>query len=441
MPHGPLELLSLRCMGTLLRAVDDALTDLASGLPADALEDSLLEMTEAIDRLQAGRLQCLAQLDAHKVADAEHFGSMAGWLRDLTMCAGAAAHRDVNLARDLHALPTLEAEVAEGRVGLDQARVITGLRKDLTDEVMADVLPDLIELARHKTPETVRQRVNEVRHDWASESQEERERAAYERRALSMSPADDGVGYGNWSLPEGMQEIVATALHAFSSPCTDDDRSPKQRRADALVTICELALGAGKAPETGGVRPHVTVLVPLETLERRAGSSAASYGFGSAASDEWARRMCCDAGISRVIADAKGEVLDAGRTTRTFTPAQRRAVVARDRHCVWPGCDMPAAWCEVHHRVHWIDLGESNVRDGVLMCGRHHDRVHLHRHRVLVQPDGTRTVDRRRGSYDDPDPPPRERGSHDDPHPPPARRRRATGAASSAGCASTANLV
>jgi hypothetical protein len=208
-----------------------------------------------------------------------------------------------------------------------------------------------------------------------------------------------------------MQEVVKTAINAFSAPCTNDDRSPKQRRADALVTICELALGGGTAPERGGVRPHVSVLVSLETLEERAGAPAASYGFGSAASDEWARRMCCDAGISRIIANARGEVLDSGRTTRSFTPAQRRAVIARDRHCVWPGCDAPAAWCEVHHRVHWIDFGETSVRDGVLMCGRHHDRAHLHRHRVVIKPDGSRSVDLRPGSYDAPDPPP---GENDD---------------------------
>src|SRR5690349_2960426 len=100
-------------MGTLLRAVDEALTVIASGPAADALEDSLLEMTEAIDRLQAGRLQCLAQLEAYKVADTDHSGSMAGWLRERTMCAGAAAHRDVQLARDLQALPALAAEVSE----------------------------------------------------------------------------------------------------------------------------------------------------------------------------------------------------------------------------------------------------------------------------------------------------------------------------------------
>jgi hypothetical protein len=402
-------------MGNLLSAVDETLTVLASGLDAETLEMSLLEITEAVDRLQAGRLQCLAQLDAYKVGDADHGGSTAAWLRELTMCASAAAGRDVYLARDLAALPLLATALVEGRIGLDQARMIAGLRKDVPDSDMAAALPDLIEAAKRNTPDSLRPKINDVRHALAPAQLADREKLLYEQRSLSMTSTADDAGVGSWRLPQGMQEIVLTAIHAFSSPATGDDRSPAQRRADALVTICEQVLNGGTAPETGGVRPHVSVLVSLETLEQRAGAPAASYGFESAASDEWARRMCCDAGISRIIADAKGEILDSGRTTRTFTAAQRRAVIARDRHCVWPGCVAPAAWCEVHHRVHWIDHPETSVDNGVLMCGRHHDRVHVHRHRIVIGPDGSRSVDLRRGSYDDPDPPPER------PDPPPDR--------------------
>ena len=35
-----------------------------------------------------------------------------------------------------------------------------------------------------------------------------------------------------------------------------------------------------------------------------------------------------------------------------------KAIKARDRGCVWSGCDRPANWCDVHH-VNWFvrDLG------------------------------------------------------------------------------------
>jgi hypothetical protein len=95
---------------------------------------------------------------------------------------------------------------------------------------------------------------------------------------------------------------------------------------------------------------------------------------------------------------AASEILDAGRTVRTFTAAQTRAIVARDRHCIWTGCDAPPGWCDGHHRTHWADGGVTDVDNGVLLCGRHHDRVHNAHHAITKQPDGTYTVDIRPGS-------------------------------------------
>jgi hypothetical protein len=92
------------------------------------------------------------------------------------------------------------------------------------------------------------------------------------------------------------------------------------------------------------------------------------------------------------------EILDSGRASRTFTAAQRRAIVARDKHCRWPGCDRPPGWCDAHHSIHWADGGVTSVEKGVLLCGRHHDRVHHDDLAIAVLRDGSRTVDVRPGS-------------------------------------------
>jgi hypothetical protein len=58
---------------------------------------------------------------------------------------------------------------------------------------------------------------------------------------------------------------------------------------------------------------------------------------------------------ARLVVNAEGEeVLDLGRRTRTISRALRRAIVLRDQHCQFPGCRVPAAWCDVHHLVHWL---------------------------------------------------------------------------------------
>jgi hypothetical protein len=71
----------------------------------------------------------------------------------------------------------------------------------------------------------------------------------------------------------------------------------------------------------------------------------------------------------------------------------RKAVILRDRHCAWPKCHRPAAWCDVHHIVHKKDGGEASIRNCVLLCQFHHD-VCIHRRdwRIILHPDGTTSV-------------------------------------------------
>ena len=77
---------------------------------------------------------------------------------------------------------------------------------------------------------------------------------------------------------------MRTAIDAYSKPLPDDNRTPTQRRADALVELARQVLNSGDAPSSGGERPHLNVHVPLATLERRAGAQGpSSTGVGSSA--------------------------------------------------------------------------------------------------------------------------------------------------------------
>jgi len=69
----------------------------------------------------------------------------------------------------------------------------------------------------------------------------------------------------------------------------------------------------------------------------------------------------------------------------------RRAVIARDRHCQFPGgCDVPAAGCDVHHVTHQKHGGPTSVASCKLYCQFHHDVV-IHRWgwQIIIHPDGT----------------------------------------------------
>jgi hypothetical protein len=218
-------------------------------------------------------------------------------------------------------------------------------------------------------------------------------------------------------------ETLLTALSAVldaesrSGPDLTDDRTPAQRRADALGEICRQWLDLADRPTVAGERPHVTVTVDAAALrgpdEKDAtpgaeaidaigatgeadgiGRTDATGGLSEATStigsrqraSEFdhvgpiqptiARQMACDASIIRVVMSGLSEPLDVGRRTPVVSVAMRRAVIVRDRHCRYPGCDRPHTWCDAHHVVHWADGGPTALPNLLLLCRRHHQLVH-----------------------------------------------------------------
>jgi hypothetical protein len=88
------------------------------------------------------------------------------------------------------------------------------------------------------------------------------------------------------------------------------------------------------------------------------------------------RRLACNSAVTRIVFGPDGAVLDVGRAQRTVSGQMRRAVIARDQHCVYPGCDQPPSRCEVHHAiVHWADGEDTSVTNSALLCWFHHQLV------------------------------------------------------------------
>ena len=77
-----------------------------------------------------------------------------------------------------------------------------------------------------------------------------------------------------------------------------------------------------------------------------------------------------EAVVERIVFDSPSRVVDLGRARR-FVGAARRAVEVRDRHCIDPGCDVPAERCEVDHVWRHADGGPTHPDNGRLRCGPH----------------------------------------------------------------------
>jgi hypothetical protein len=153
-----------------------------------------------------------------------------------------------------------------------------------------------------------------------------------------------------------------------------DHRTPGQRRHDALVEMCELLLKTGDLPENGGSKPQLTLTIPYDVLRKELKSG--TLDTGERLSAETVRRLACDAGIIPAILDGHGVPLDLGRERRLISGALRRALVLRDKGCIFPGCDRPPRWCQGHHVTHWEDGGDTKLADSALVCGFHHRLIH-----------------------------------------------------------------
>jgi len=153
-----------------------------------------------------------------------------------------------------------------------------------------------------------------------------------------------------------------------------DPRSFAQKLLAGLVAGCRIALATDRLPATGGHKAQVMVTIGYRELAGEV-SGAGHPVFGAPVSPGTVRKLACDADIIPVVLGSSGEVLDVGRANRFFPPAIRRALVARDRGCAFPGCTMPAVWTEAHHIVPWWRGGTTQVSNGCLLCIFHHDLI------------------------------------------------------------------
>ncbi len=113
---------------------------------------------------------------------------------------------------------------------------------------------------------------------------------------------------------------------------------------------------------------------------------------GPALSAAVLQRLTCDSALHRLVLSGRSAVLDYGTSTRTIPANLWNALVLRDEHCRFPGCDRQSSWCEGHHVVHIADDGPTCLENLVLVCSRHHHRLHQPGWHAKLRPDATLEV-------------------------------------------------
>ena len=252
--------------------------------------------------------------------------------------SGARAHRTVTRANATTRSPASYRAWVEDRLSTDQAKEPFRLSSVIPGQ-FAEAEPALVEAAEDGQPEP---------------------------RVRRLGPSGRRVDPGLSGDPgSGSRCSHATSRHRRGE-------DPRQRRHDALEDLARFYLDHSETPIVGGEKPHINIHCDLPALQGMAGGLHESE-FGEVIPISDLRRLACDASVTRIVLGPDSGPLDVGRKARVVPHALRLAVIARDKHCAWPGgCDRHPRWCDVHHIIAWADSGETRLDNLQLLYRYHH---------------------------------------------------------------------
>src|SRR5438445_2643589 len=298
------------------------------------------------------------------------------WVAQTCGLTPNAASDRLCVGKQLEAMPRVAEALASGEIGYQATAVICHFRENLREDLRELCYEEQwIGHAKQHTVKNLRWLAEHVRYLLDPESFDHGIEEDYEKRFLYISESSGMFHISGVLDREGGSALRAAIESLAKRIGTGDERTPKQRRADALVEVAHQAMNQGTLPRRNGVRPHITVHTTVEGLQRELGESASELQNGMPISSKTVQRLACDGTLARVL-KADSQVIDVGRATRAVSPAQWRGLKARHRCCAAPGCDRPINWTSPHHIEFWAHGGKTNLPDLLPLCYFHHRLLH-----------------------------------------------------------------
>ena len=413
-----------------LATVLDMLSDVdLAVLSTSELAAAVVRFQRLSDRCVAGVARFVAAGDAARVWVGSGNASMAGWLAEQAQ-VGFGRASDLSRLGEVLANDIVSRKVRDGELSTATVAALAPTLLAPPSRAGSGDVEMLLESCSNAHP----RRARAVAEAWKAEHDpvDEVELASrrFARRAMRFGPVVDGMMAISGSLPALDANLARKALTAWGGgrPVHGDTRTPDQRVADGLLAMVRRASldpralsgppGArGDGPPSDGsydMRPssgepgvfqpaggrqsaRLVVLVPVGVLDGAPGHGWDEYGTPvPGAVVRGVARHARAADVETVVHDGSDVVavgpstrLYSGRSTRSVSRAIYTALLARDGHCRWPGCDRPAAWCEVDHRVPWEHGGCTDLDNLWLLCTHHHREKHRDGTEVTAGPAGT----------------------------------------------------
>ncbi len=397
--------------------------------------EAIAEARRLADHLEAKIAEAEVAYAAAGGPAVEGYADLAGFARHRCGATLTDSRRVARRAKRLRMWPCLAEAWREGRVSGTHVELLCAIVPDRHVERFMGAMPGLIDTiaalsARHAGQHLRRtvERADAFAEREAVEAGREPPITPPPARELSASRSLDDALFLSGHVTGDDAAHVEKALVAATRPDRPGERrTPKERRADALVEVCRRYLETIDNPDAKRSTERLTICADVVTLYR-----AWLRGAGVRTADELEdflaerprlgeldRGLFLDAfdhtshtartldgnpvtdalvaavaagGAMELLLTAAGRILHLGRSTRTFSAAQRRAVLARDGGCRSPGCHAGPERCDIHHVRPWDDGGATDITNAVAKCRHCHLDHHRRALRDQLEPDGTYTV-------------------------------------------------
>lgn len=340
---------------------------------------------DAFDARIAVRAMALAAAGRSEAASSVLTGGSRRGQRD----ADAAAERGGVCEQ----LPTVGDALASGAVTAAHVDAIAHAAAKLDDagkEALAGHADTLVEAAAGMSPEAFERECHDLARELSGDDGLSRhERLRRDRNVRRWVDKHTGAAKTLLTLDPATDAKVWAAINAAvgqaRAAAQDDELTFDQLRSDAVVDLITGARAVDRRV------PEVSVLIDWATLIRQA-DGVCETSNGEQLPVATVRRLCCEAEIVPIVLGGDGEVLDAGRSTRLASRAQRRALRAMYATCAFPGCAVSFDECRIHHVDFWEHLGRTDLARLIPVCERHHHLVHEGGWTLTLDVDATRTI-------------------------------------------------
>jgi hypothetical protein len=343
-------------------------------VPLEHLEATICQGAANLTAAEHGWLLSVAEFDRRRGWERWQCHSAAQWLSWQVGLDMRAAREKVRVGRALEVFPLISAAMADGRLSYSKVRAITRIATPATERA-------LVEMALAGTTNHVERIVSSYRR--AAPAPEQLQAAQWARRGLQHEVQPDGTVRISLVLPPEQAVTFLSAIEQFtpaSEPLADGSREPRAvRRADGAAQMAATAHAAANGEPTSAPRYLVTLHADLDALTRGEGECAVSSDGDSCeppigVANSTALRMLCDCDVQTVF-ERHGRVVGISDRSSVITGKLRRLVLARDRHCQFPGCHR-ATGLDVHHIRHREHGGTNHPANLTLLCRFHHHRLH-----------------------------------------------------------------